>query len=151
MGLFLFGKDGVLYTSATVLDGTNATTVPWVEYDNVRDVTGDFASTVVDTTTRASAKKGWESEEAILKKGTVSFNMPQKKEADATFDKIRDAWLNETTVPFLSCNQAEDVVGAQGFAANMAVQMTEGMPLKDLQTWDVTLTASSGQEWFERA
>lgn len=149
MGAFLFGKDAVLYHTVTALDGTNAGSVTWTEYDNVVDVAGDFDSVTVNTATRASAKNGWDSEENILKKGTITLQIPQKSTADATFDLIRDAWLNETLIALLPLNNTIATSGAQGLAANYSVKMTQGQPLQDRQVWNVTLTASTGHEWHE--
>ena len=151
MSTFRFGKDAVLYYTATALDGASntASTVSWTEYDNVIDVNGNFTATKVSADTRATAKLGWEAEEAVLNKGEISFTLPQLVAADTTFDAIRDAWLNKTLVTMMALNDDEGTSGAQGLAGNFAVEMTQGQPLKDRQTWDVTLTVSSHPEWYE--
>lgn len=147
---FLFGKDAVLYLASADLTAVNdAATASWTEYDNVVDVTGNFTATKVDTTTRATAKLGWEAEEAVLNKGEIAFTLPQQLATDTTFESIRDAWLNKTTVPMMALNNDNATSGAQGLAANFSVEMTQGQPLKDRQTWDVTLTVSSFPEWYE--
>ena len=147
-----FGKDAILYYSATALaSGNGAGTATWVEYDNVRDVTGNFSAETVDVTTRATAKLGWAASAAVLNTGEVSFNMPQPVigTADTTFDAIRDAWLNKTEVALMALNGGQAVSGAQGLAANFSVSMTQNQPIKDVQSWDVTLTVSSFPEWHE--
>ena len=155
MGAFLFGKDAVLYQSDTALDGSTNTAASldtggsWTEYDNVMDVTGNFTGVKVPTDTRATAKLGWTSEETVLKQGNITLTIPQKSTADATFNKFRDAWLNGTLITIVALNQAMSVTGAQGLAANFSVEMTQGQPLQEKQTWDVTLTVASFPEWYE--
>lgn len=150
MATFRFGKDAVLYHSTTALDGASndAATVTWNEYDNVRDVTGNFTGEKVDTTTRATAKLGWSSEDTVLNKGEISLNIPVKAVADTVFDAIRTAWLNKTLVTLMSLNGPTGTAGNQGLAANFSVSMTKAEPVKGMQTWDVTLTVSSFPEWF---
>ena len=150
MGAFLFGKDAVLYHSTTALDGANTATVvaAWSEYDNVVDLTGNFTATKVDTTTRATAKDGWEAEEAVLNKGEISFTLPQKSTTDTVFNAIKDAWLNKTLITMGALNDDDATSGAQGLIGNFSVEMTQSQPLKDRQTWDVTLTVSTEPEWY---
>ena len=147
-----FGKDAVLYYSSSALsDSTAASAASWTEYDNVRDVNGNFSAETVDTTTRATAKLGWSSSQTVLNAGEISFNMPQPAvgTSDTVFEAIRDGWLNKTEVTLASMTGATSVSGSQGLAANFSVQMTQGLPVKDVQSWDVTLTVSSFPEWYE--
>ena len=147
-----FGKDAVLYYSATALsDSNDAGTTSWTEYDNVRDVTGNYTAETVDVTTRATAKLGWGATASVLNNGEISFNMPQTAigTSDTVFDAIRDAWLNKTEVALMALNGDESTVGAQGLAANFSVSMSQNQPIKDVQSWDVTCTVSSYPEWYE--
>ena len=146
-----FGKDAVLfYSSALKTTSTDSSALTWVEYDNVRDVTGNFTAETVDVTTRATAKLGWSASAAVLNSGEISFNMPQAPLAggDTTFDAIRDAWLNKTEVAMCALNGPESA-GSQGLAANFSVSMAQNQPIKDVQSWDVTLTISTFPEWYE--
>jgi len=147
-----FGKDAVLYYSASALSAsTAAAAASWSEYDNVRDVTGNFSAETVDITTRATAKLGWAASAAVLNTGEISFNMPQPAVGvtDTVFDAIRDAWLNKTEVTLAALTGATSVSGSQGLAANFSVSMSQNQPVKDVQSWDVTLTVSSFPEWYE--
>ncbi len=147
-----FGKDAVLYYSSTALSASvTASTASWEEYDNVRDVTGNFSAETVDVTTRATAKLGWAASAAVLNTGEISFNMPQTAlgTADTAFDAIRDAWLNKTEVALAALTGTEGTSGSQGLAANFSVSMSQNQPVKDVQSWDVTLTVSSFPEWYE--
>ena len=147
-----FGKDAVLYYSSTALDGSvEASNASWTEYDNVRDVTGNYSAEMVDVTTRATAKLGWAASAAVLNTGEVSFNMPQPASSDTTFDAVRDAWLNKTEVTMMALNGSSATSGKQGLAANFSVSMAQNQPIKDVQSWDVTLTVSSYPEWYEVA
>jgi len=149
-----FGKDAVLYYSGTPLaTGTTATSLigTWAEYDNVRDVTGNFSAETVDVTTRATAKLGWAASAAVLNNGEISFNMPQTPvgTADTTFDAIRDAWLDKSEVTLVALTADVTTSGSQGLAANFSVSMSQNQPVKDVQSWDVTCTVSSFPEWLE--
>lgn len=149
MATFLFGKDAVAYRSSTPLSASlAAAAASWVEYDNVRDVSGDFTATKVDVSTRATMKLGWEAEAVVANKGQVKLNIPQKFEADTVLTALVTAWKNKTTITMLFLNQAKSVSGAMGLAANFSVEMTQGQPLKDLQTWDVTLSVESFPEFY---
>jgi hypothetical protein len=146
---FLFGKDAVAYYSSTALDASiTAATASWTEYDNVRDVTGDFTATKVDVSTRATMKLGWETEAVVANKGQIKVNIPQKVAEDTTLTALINAWKNKTTVAMLFMNQARTVSKAMGLAANFSVEMTQGQPLKEVQTWDVTLSAESYPEFY---
>lgn len=149
MATFLFGKDAVAYYSSAALDGSiSAASASWVEYDNIRDVTGDFTATKVDVSTRATMKLGWEAESTVASKGQIKLNIPQKVVEDTTLTAIINAWKNKTTVAMMFMNQARTVSKAMGLAANFSVELSQGQPLKDVQTWDVTLSAESYPEFY---
>jgi len=144
-----FGKDAKLYNSTAALDGTvTAATATWVEYDNVRDVTGNYSAETVDVTTRATAKLGWGASAAVLNTGEVTLNIPQPAAADTIFDAIISAWLNQTEITMLVLNGDKATSGKQGLAANFSVSMSQAQPIKDVQSWDITLTVSSYPEWY---
>jgi hypothetical protein len=149
MATFLFGKDAVAYYSSSALDGSNsAATASWTEYDNIRDVTGDFTATKVDVSTRATMKLGWEAESTVASKGQIKINIPQKAVEDTTLTAIINAWKNKSTVAMMFMNQARTTSKAMGLAANFSVELSQGQPLKDVQTWDVTLSAESYPEFY---
>jgi len=145
-----FGKDAILYHADALMDGSNISTAVWTEYDNVRDVTGEYSAETVDVTTRATAKNGWSATAAVLNNGEVSLNIPEPDPAaaDPIFDAIRTAWLEQGEVPLSVMNGDRTVSGKEGLTANFSVSMSLGQPLKDVQSWDVTLTVSSFPEWY---
>lgn len=149
MGAFKFGKDAVTYYSATAkTTASDSSGLSWVEYDNVRDVTGNFEGETVDTTTRASAKLGWDSQETVLNSGEITFELLEKTAADTTLDALIDAFLNQTLVTFMFLNGPIATTGNRGLAANYSVKMSQGQPVKGVQTWNVTLRAAEFHEWY---
>ena len=145
-----FGKDAVLYYAPVALTATGASAAIWLEYDNVRDITGNFGAESVDVTTRATAKLGWSASAAVLNNGEISFNMPLPPlgTADQTFDLIRTAWLDKTEITLAALTGPETTSGSQGLAANFSVSMSMNQPVKDVQSMDVTCTVSSFPEWY---
>jgi len=147
-----FGKDAVLYYSATPLTvaGVAGIVASFEEYDNVRDVTGNFSAETVDVTTRATAKLGWSATAAVLNNGELSFNMPLTPldDPDDAFTAIVTAWSEKTEVTMMALTGAIDDTGTQGLAANFSVSMSQNQPVKDVQSWDVTLTVSTFPEWY---
>lgn len=147
----LFGKDAVLYYSTALKTGyADAGSKTWVEEDNVIDLTDNFASTDVDTTTRATAKRGWEASESVLSSGEIRWNM-KALHGDAFVDAIFAAAINKTKVALMDMSAASTVAGAFGLAANFAISLTHAKPVKGIQTVDVTAKVSTYPEWLHTA
>lgn len=143
----LFGKDAVLYYSSTLKTTySDADGKVWTEQDNVIDLTDTFTPTDVDTTTRATAKLGWESSATVLKAGEIRFNM-QAKHNDPFVTAIINAFLESTPLALMDLSAADDVDGAFGLAANFSVSWSLGKLVKGVQTFDVTLKVYSYPEW----
>jgi hypothetical protein len=143
----IFGKDGVLYWSAALkTDYDDAGELDWVEQENVIDVTDNFGSTDVDSTTRGTAKRGWEASESILNSGEIKFNM-KVLHGNTFVDAILSAAINKTKVALMDMSSASDVEGAFGLAANFAISFTHAKPVKGIQTIDITAKVSSFPEW----
>lgn len=154
MSLYRFGKDAVLYHSTTALDGDTSdvqavvTAAGYNAYDNVRDVNGDFAGTSVETTTRLAAKAGYETEENVTNKYSITFDMPELAATDAILDALISAWQARTTVNLLALNGLVTVVGNRGVGGMWSIQMTKVQPLKDVQLWSVTAMLAKYFEWY---
>ena len=104
---FVLGYECYLYIGDTAFDQRPAGTgthdynsVTWSELDVVQDVTDNFESEKVDTTTRSEAKVGWASEIQTTKSGNLSFTMRWKK-SDTKFVQMVDAWLASSEVSLL--------------------------------------------------
>jgi hypothetical protein len=144
----LFGKDAVLYWSEDLKTSTDdADSLDWVEQDNIIDLTDNFSPTDVDTTTRATAKTGWEASETVTNSGEIRFGM-QVKHGNAFVTAIFNAFINKTKMALMDMSAASDVEGAFGLAANFSVALTHGKPVKGVQVADVTLKISSFPEWI---
>lgn len=149
MGAFLFGKDAMCYYSSVAKATTSdATTISWTEYDNVTDISFNFTGETVDTTTRATAKDGWDAQENVINSGEVSFTILEKSSADTTLDAVISAFLNNTLLTMQFMNGDETVSGNRGLASNFSVSMNRAEPIKGVQTWDVTLRTAQFTEWW---
>ena len=148
---FVLGSQGVLYyASDGPIDGTTPTFVNalWVEIPNVMDVDDDFSSDSIDTTTRAEAKSGWNSETRTTKSGTIKFTSRWKPGGtDAAFDALRDAWLTNAAIAVMDLDGAKDVNGNQGLAANFTVSFSKKKPVKGIMTVEVELSVNSWPTW----
>ena len=169
-GNLLFGFEAVAYFSSTKLDGKIATagtsndahqqaisgtpdfdgsppeTGNWNVIDNIRDLTFSADAEAVDTTTRAEAAEGWDSQVFTTNRGQVSFTA-RWKPGDTAFDVLKNAWLARDFVSLMFLDQALGVNGAQGLVANWSVSFSINQPIKDLQTVDVTLNVAEYPEW----
>lgn len=143
----VFGKDCKLYHCTTLLDGLTGsagTNTPdlatWVERDNVTDLDDNFSGEDVDTTTRATAKTGWGTEETVLNTAEITFSIPQPSDptADPLLTALINAWDNKTLVALMPLTGAIDVAGHVGLAANYSIKLTRTQPLKDRVVWEVT-------------
>lgn len=143
----LFGKDAVLYYSATLkTTNSDAEGKSWTEEDNVIDLTDNFTPTEVDITTRATAKDGWEASATVLKAGEIRWNM-QNAHGNTFVDALWDAFLNSTPIALMDLSAADDVDGAFGLAANFSISISLTKPVKGVQTMDVTAKVYSFPEW----
>jgi len=105
----------------------------WLELTNVRDVTLNLEAGEADVTTRANA--GWRATVATLKEASVEFEMVWDT-ADAGFDAIRDAFLNNTIIGL----QVLDADAGEGLQADfMVTAFSRGEPLEESITVSVTV------------
>ena len=146
------GMDCKLYRSASLLTGAEGgepADLVWVEIDDVRDVTQNLDTGEADVTTRGSG--GWRATQATLKDGSVDFELLAES-GDASFEAIRDAWLNNTELAMAVMDGDIDSAGSQGLAANMSVtSFTRSEPLEEAMSYAVTVKPSSQAEWYEVA
>lgn len=153
-GRFLVSVDDNTSDTPTLvpLDGTNHTTTEWLENLRVTDEDNNFTSTKVDSTDREAAREGFETEDAVSIGSEISFTMFNIP-GDVMVDFFINAWLNQTTVPCWSADGDPDAATTgrpvQGLVANFSVEMRPSRPVKGLQTFQVTLTASSKPKWYK--
>lgn len=152
-----FGKDCILYRCATLLDGLTGSAglntpdlATWVECDNVIDLDENFGAEKVDTTTRATAKTGWGTEEVVLQSGEISFGVQQPDDptADAFLTALIAAWNTKALIALMPLSGPIATAGHVGLAANYSIEMTRTQPLKDRVVWQVTATPAEFPELF---
>lgn len=144
----LFGKDAVLYWSEELKASTSdADSLEWVEQDNVIDLTDNFTPTDVDTTSRATAKTGWEASETVTNAGEIRFSI-KVLHGDAFVTALFNAFINKTKMALMDMSAASDVDGAFGLAANFSIALTHAKPVKGVQIADITAKISSFPEWI---
>jgi hypothetical protein len=147
----LFGKNAKTYWSTDPLDADNAAAdLSWTEVTNIQDLTDNFTSEEVDTTTRATAALGWSSTVQTIKNGEITFTMLMEND-DTFVQAMMDAFLTSGTITVLDMTGSKDADGTFGLAANFSVGMTFPKPVKGVQTADVTLKVQSFPEWVEGA
>lgn len=137
------------YTGGSAIAGSMAHSGTFADlfvFDNIMDLTCNFESESVDTTTRAEAGTGWSSEVFTTNKGTVSFEM-RWLPGDTAFTIMQSAWLLRTTVGMVFLDQAKTVNGAQGIAANWSISFSLNQPVKGMQTANVQLSIAQYPDW----
>lgn len=156
---FRYGYEGVMYYSEELIDrfqgaggGTeDFASVAWVEMDNVMDVDDTFDSDKIDTTTRAEAKKGWNSEVNTTKKAAFKFNI-RWKPTDLAFKKIAKTWLSGKEISLMDLDGPFGVAanqGNQGLVGNFTLAFNRKMPVKGIMTAEVTASLSAFPDWIE--
>ena len=154
MAEFQFGKDGVVYYSATLFTATSgsgsASTLlaGATEFDKVRDVTLAMQSDYVDPTTRALAKSGWKSEVPTTRSAQVDFVM-NWIDNNTICEVIRDSMLNNSEIAIAALTNDRASSGAQGLCGNFIASFTMNQPIGDVITCDVSLRLSSMPHWHE--
>lgn len=144
--------DNELTTPALVaLDGTNHTSVEWLENKKLTDADGNFTASKVDTTDREAAREGFETEEVATSKAELSFTMFHQP-GDPHVAYFINAWRNKTTVPAWDADGDPEAASTSrpvsGIVANWSVEMRPTRPVKGMQAWQVTLTAASLPIWY---
>lgn len=133
-------------------DGTNHTSTDWLENVRVTDEDGNFTASKVDTTDREAARAGFETEEVTTSKAEISFTMFNDP-SDPHVDYFVNAWVNKTTVPAWSADGDPEAASTSrpvaGVLANWSVELRPSRPVKGMQTWAVTLTASSQPLYYK--
>ena len=145
----ILGKECKAYYADTLLDGTNTSTLSWLEVDNIRDLTLNCDKGEADMKTRGSG--GWDQTKATFKSATVEFEMLWKP-SDPAFTAIKDAYINDTELAFAAMDGDINTSGKQGLASNFEVmQFERSEPLEEGVKASVTLKPSSHTEWYEAA
>lgn len=153
-GRFLVSVDDNTSGSPTLvaLDGTNHTSTEWLENLRVTDEENNFSSTKVDSTDREAMRNGFETEDVVSIGSEITFSMFNVP-GDVMVEFFTNAWLNRTTVPCWAAdgdpNAASTERPVQGLIANFSVEMRPSRPVKGLQVYAVTLTASSKPAWYK--
>lgn len=105
------------------------------EFKDVKDVTLAIAGALADVSTR---KSKWRRKKQTLKEVTLSFTALCDSENDAAIVELRNALLTGGTVPV-------EVTGGSTFTADCVVaSLSEGQPLEDAVSYDVSLELGEG-------
>lgn len=151
---FLVSVDDNTSSSAVLvdLDGSNHTSAEWLENLRVTDEENNFSSSKVDSTDREAMRNGFETEDVVSIGSEITFSMFNVP-GDLMVDYFVNAWLNRTTVPCWAADGDPDNASVsrpvQGLAANFSVEIRPSRPVKGLQVYAVTLTASSKPVWYK--
>ena len=149
MANYYLGKDAKMYYGDALLDGSESADVAevdWTEATNVKNVSIDLSKAEADVTTRANT--GWRALVGTLKEMSVEFEMVYK-DSDAFLTAIKNAYIDDTEISMLVLTGDEDTAGHQGPAANFnVVDFSRGEDLEDAIVHNVTLKASSYQQWY---
>ncbi len=121
----------------------------WTELTNVRDVTLNLEKSEADVTTRAN--NGWRAMAALLKDGSVEFEMVWDT-ADAGFTAIKDAYFNNSLIGLAIMDGGITTSGSQGLQANFEVMnFSRSEPLEEALKVNVTVkpgySPSTPPEW----
>ena len=116
---------------------------------NVSDVTLTLEKGKADTTTREN--QGWEGTTGTLKKGSASFEM-QCKTGDAGLAAIREAYLEDKTIPMAFLDDKLANAGAEGPLATWSVtDFTRLEKLRETIKYSVTVEVTTFIEWHTTA
>jgi hypothetical protein len=153
MAEFQFGKDAVLYYSATLFtassgSGSASTLLAGAtEFDKVVDLDLGLDPTLVDATSRAIAKLGWDTEVPASNKARISFGM-NWVDGNTIINAIRDSALNKTEIAFVALTNDRATATAQGLAGNWIAAFSLPQPVKGIMVSQVTLNLASFPHWY---
>lgn len=103
----------------------------------VKDVTLGLEKDEADVTTRGSG--GWEAVTGTLKKAPIEFSVLYDP-TDATWQALRNSWLNSTPVAIAALDGGQATLNVEGLWADFEViSFKKGEQLKDAQTTAVTM------------
>jgi predicted secreted protein len=139
------GLDAKLYRNDSTYESPD-----WVEVEEIKEVTLNVEKGEADVTTRAN--DGWRATLGTLKDGSVEFQLADDPD-DASFQEIRDAFFNNTTIEFAVMDGDIDTAGSEGLRATFSVlKFTRPEPLEDGIFYGVTIKpapATNPPEWME--
>ena len=140
-----FGIDAKLYYDT---DGVANDT--WTECDIINgDVTLGLEKAEADATTRAMG--GWKAVVAKMKEATLEFQIIWDT-ADAGFDALQSAFLNDTAIGIACMDGDITTVGNEGLKADMCVSRFNRVEAQDgLQVAEVTLKptySATAPAWY---
>lgn len=105
----------------------------WIELTNTKDVTLNLEKSEADATTRGNA--GWRATVAVLKDGSVEFEMVWDTE-DPGFAALKDSYFDNEIIGL----QVLDSAGGEGLQADfMVTNFSRNEPLEELLTVSVTV------------
>jgi len=127
-----FGIDAKLYFCAAGIGGTPT----WTELTNVRNVTLSLTKGEADVTTRANA--GWKATAAVLKEGSIEFEMVWDTE-DTGFTAIQTAYFQNSLIGLAVMDGPIATNGSQGLWADcMILDFSREEPLEEALSVKVT-------------
>ena len=144
------GKDCKLYLNSA----TYASPV-WKEVQNAINVSANLGKGEADVSARFS---GWKLTKSSLKELEISFTYRHKRGADAIFDTLLDAYLNDTPLDFAVLDAEVTVSGAQGPRAFCELlSMNLSQELENAAEYEFTVKPTYHEEsgtliepeWFE--
>ena len=146
------GDAAKLYYSPATLMASGETPVDVLDFalvKLVKDLTQELSKDELDITTRDS--NGWEEVMSGIKKGGLTFEVLWDPD-EASFTKLRDAFLNDTKVCMVALDGLIATTGSQGLASNMEVTgFSRNEPVNGPMTANVTVKPSSETQWYEVA
>ncbi|TVQ64483.1 MAG: hypothetical protein EA379_01310 [Phycisphaerales bacterium] len=123
--------------------GGHTTANPWVELDNVRDVTLSLEAGEADVTTRAN--DGWRATLPGLRDGDLEFEMMWLP-GDAGFEAIRNAFLSSGPIGLAAMDRAGSS-GEGPIATYSITNFTRSEPLEEGITVSVTAKIREFGNW----
>lgn len=115
---YTLGIKGKLYRSNTLLTNTTWSSTGWVEITTVADVEVALDKDEADATTRGN--NGWEQSVGVRKKGELTFELVYDPD-DVGYQKVRDAYLNDTELAMAVLDILANNSGCEGFVSNFNV------------------------------
>ena len=138
MADYMLGNEFYLYRNT----GTYGSPT-WVELENVRDVTPNFAKDEDDATSREFARLGWKAVVPTLRNCEVTFEMVYKPD-DPDYLALRAAYLAvpAESIEFLILNGPVATAGNTGIRATFGVfNLSDPQPIAGVVKVQVTLKA----------
>lgn len=151
---FILGKNAKSYAGSTLTtDSTEAAFATAIAAatlaDNIQDLDTNLQKDTVEISSRANAA-GFKQKVATLKDGTITFTVLWKP-ADAFFELLKNAYLDDSEIFFAALDQLAATNGTQGVAGNWQVSnFSRKEPLSGALTVDVELIPSSQTGWYKK-